>query len=344
MTVLKDASSTAVFGVRGANGVILVTTRRGTKGKPQISWNSTFGLTQSLRHLTGVDSYTYATLYSEAQRSDNPGIKDDQLTFSPFVTEMFRTKADPIMFPDVDWSKYIFKNVAWQTQHNATLSGGGDRIRYFVSLGYLDQDGMMKRFDESYDPNYNYQRFNYRSNIDVDITNTTQLKVNIGGRVSDKREPLTYSLWQNIMWCTPFASPGFVDGKYIYNYKNNYIPLTELTSGLDCYYNWGYRKTTQNELNLDLALSQNLDVITKGLTLNVKGAYNTSYYLATKRAPTGTNSSYTPIYLGTITQPGMDVSDPRFDNTIVYQTDGVTGMREPMTYGETGRANHATGI
>lgn len=148
MTVLKDASSTAVFGVRGANGVILVTTRRGTKGKPQISWNSTFGLTQSLRHLTGVDSYTYATLYSEAQRSDNPGIKDDQLTFSPFVTEMFRTKADPIMFPDVDWSKYIFKNVAWQTQHNATLSGGGDRIRYFVSLGYLDQDGMMKRFDE----------------------------------------------------------------------------------------------------------------------------------------------------------------------------------------------------
>lgn len=336
VTVLKDASSTAVFGVRGANGVILVTTRRGTKGKPQISWNSTFGLTQSLRHLTGVDSYTYATLYSEAQRSDNPGIKDDQLTFSPFVTEMFRTKADPIMFPDVDWSKYIFKNVAWQTQHNATLSGGGDRIRYFVSLGYLDQDGMMKRFDESYDPNYNYQRFNYRSNIDVDITNTTQLKVNIGGRVSDKREPLTYSLWQNIMWCTPFASPGFVDGKYIYNYKNNYIPLTELTSGLDCYYNWGYRKTTQNELNLDLALSQNLDVITKGLTLNVKGAYNTSYYLATKRAPTGTNSSYTPIYLGTITQPGMDVSDPRFDNTIVYQTDGVTGMREPMTYGEDG--------
>lgn len=194
----------------------------------------------------------------------------------------------------------------------------------------------MKRFDESYDPNYNYQRFNYRSNIDVDITNTTQLKVNIGGRVSDKREPLTYSLWQNIMWCTPFASPGFVDGKYIYNYKNNYIPLTELTSGLDCYYNWGYRKTTQNELNLDLALSQNLDVITKGLTLNVKGAYNTSYYLATKRAPTGTNSSYTPIYLGSITQPGMDVSDPRFDNTIVYQTDGVTGMREPMTYGEDG--------
>ena len=63
---------------------------------------------ESLRHLTGVDSYTYATLYSEAQRSDNPGIKDDQLTFSPFVTEMFRTKADPIMFPDVDWSKYIY--------------------------------------------------------------------------------------------------------------------------------------------------------------------------------------------------------------------------------------------
>ena len=117
------------------------------------------------------------------------------------------------MFPSVDWNKYIFKNLAWQTQHSATISGGGDRIRYFVSGGFLEQDGMLKKMYESYDPNYNYKRFNYRSNIDIDLTGTTLLKLNVGGRTGTRREPGTDALWQKIMWATPFSSPGFVDGK-----------------------------------------------------------------------------------------------------------------------------------
>lgn len=334
ITVLKDAASTAVFGVRGANGVILVTTRRGEAGKPKLTFNSSFGLTQTLRNLSGVDSYTYAQLYSEAQRSDNPSLTSDQLKFSPYVTEMFRTKADPVMFPDVDWNRYIFNDLAWQTQHNATLSGGGDRFRYFVSLGYLQQDGMMKHLGESYDPNYTYKRFNYRSNADVDLSKTTLLKVNIGGRVGTRNEPNTYDIWKNIMWCTPFSSPGFVEGKLVSNPHNKYIPLEELTSGLDCYYNWGYRSTTDNVLNLDLALDQRLDFVTPGLSVRAKGAYNTDYYMTVNRQPTGANSTYTPVYLGTLTQPGLDISDPRFDNTIVYQTDGVSGLDEPLDYGE----------
>lgn len=341
ITVLKDAASTAVFGVRGANGVVLVTTRRGEAGKPKISINSSFGLTQSLRNLEGVDSYTYAQLYTEAQRSDNPNITDSQLKFSPYVTEMFRTNADPIMFPNVDWNEYIFKNLAWQTQHNVTLSGGAERFRYFVSLGYLQQDGMMKKHYENYDPNYSYKRFNYRSNVDMDLTRSTLLKINIGGRVGNKREPQTYDLWKNIMWATPFASPGFVDGRYIYNANNKYIPLEQLTSGLDCYYNWGYQTTNDNVLNLDLALTQKLDMFTKGLAFSIKGAYNTNYSTTVYRAPTATDSSYTPIYMGSKTQPGMDISDPRFDNSIVYQTDGVTGLREPLDYkDDTGRGRN----
>ncbi|MDE6163882.1 MAG: SusC/RagA family TonB-linked outer membrane protein, partial [Bacteroides sp.] len=137
ITILKDAASTAVFGVRGANGVVLVTTRRGASGKPSITLNSSFGLTQSLRNLKGVDSYTYATLYNETQLGDNPSLKESQLGFSPYIIDMFRTNEDPIMFPNVDWNEYLFKNLAWQTQHNLTMSGGGERFRYFVSLGYL---------------------------------------------------------------------------------------------------------------------------------------------------------------------------------------------------------------
>ena len=335
ITVLKDAASTAVFGVRGANGVVLVTTRRGVSGKPVISLNSSFGLTQALRNLKGVDSYTYATLYNEAQLSDNPSLTESQLGFSPFVIDMFRTNEDPIMFPNVDWNDYLFKNLAWQTQHNLTLSGGGERFRYFVSLGYLLQDGMLKQLGESYDPNYQYKRFNYRSNVDIDITKSTLLKVNIGGHVGAKREPRTDELWRKVLWSTPFSSPGIVDGKLISNiYSNRYISIGERSCPLDYYYNYGYNVDTDNVLNLDLALEQKLDFITPGLSINIKGAYNTNYNVKASRTPSGADSMCTPIYLGSIETPGMDFWDPRFDRTIVYQTDGVSGLHEQMSYGE----------
>lgn len=335
ITVLKDAASTAVFGVRGANGVVLVTTRRGVSGKPVISLNSSFGLTQALRNLKGVDSYTYATLYNEAQLSDNPSLTESQLGFSPFVIDMFRTNEDPIMFPNVDWNDYLFKNLAWQTQHNLTLSGGGERFRYFVSLGYLLQDGMLKQLGESYDPNYQYKRFNYRSNVDIDITKSTLLKVNIGGHVGAKREPRTDELWRKVLWSTPFSSPGIVDGKLISNiYSNRYISIGERSCPLDYYYNYGYNVDTDNVLNLDLALEQKPDFITPGLSMNIKGAYNTNYNVKASRTPSGADSMCTPIYLGSIETPGMDFWDPRFDRTIVYQTDGVSGLHEQMSYGE----------
>ncbi|WP_336528515.1 TonB-dependent receptor [Bacteroides acidifaciens] len=335
ITVLKDAASTAVFGVRGANGVVLVTTRRGVSGKPVISLNSSFGLTQALRNLKGVDSYTYATLYNEAQLSDNPSLTESQLGFSPFVIDMFRTNEDPIMFPNVDWNDYLFKNLAWQTQHNLTLSGGGERFRYFVSLGYLLQDGMLKQLGESYDPNYQYKRFNYRSNVDIDIAKSTLLKVNIGGHVGAKREPRTDELWRKVLWSTPFSSPGIVDGKLISNiYSNRYISIGERSCPLDYYYNYGYNVNTDNVLNLDLALEQKLDFITPGLSMNIKGAYNTNYNVKASRTPSGADSMCTPIYLGSIETPGMDFWDPRFDRTIVYQTDGVSGLHEQMSYGE----------
>ena len=335
ITVLKDAASTAVFGVRGANGVVLVTTRRGVSGKPVISLNSSFGLTQALRNLKGMDSYTYATLYNEAQLSDNPSLTESQLGFSPFVIDMFRTNEDPIMFPNVDWNDYLFKNLAWQTQHNLTLSGGGERFRYFVSLGYLLQDGMLKQLGESYDPNYQYKRFNYRSNVDIDITKSTLLKVNIGGHVGAKREPRTDELWRKVLWSTPFSSPGIVDGKLISNiYSNRYISIGERSCPLDYYYNYGYNVDTDNVLNLDLALEQKLDFIIPGLSMNIKGAYNTNYNVKASRTPSGADSMCTPIYLGSIETPGMDFWDPRFDRTIVYQTDGVSGLHEQMSYGE----------
>ena len=96
---------------------------------------------------------------------------------------MFKEGKDPLIFPSINWENYITKKYSWQTQHNVTLTGGTDRVRYFVSLGYMYMHGMLKRFEETYNPNYTYSRYNYRSNLDLDVTNTTLVKVNIGGRV-----------------------------------------------------------------------------------------------------------------------------------------------------------------
>lgn len=215
ITVLKDASATAVFGVKGANGVILVTTKRGEKGKTIISVTSSAGLTRAIRHLSIADSYNHALLYSEAELNDDPLKKPEELTFNPFVTQMFREGKDPIIFPSINWEDYITKNYSWQTQHNISLSGGTDRVRYFVSLGYMYQDGMLKKFNESYNPNYTYNRYNYRSNLDIDVTKSTLVKVNIGGRVGVTNEPKNEDLWRSIIWGQPFGGPGIVDGKYV---------------------------------------------------------------------------------------------------------------------------------
>mgnify|MGYP002555439443 CR=1 FL=1 len=148
VTVLKDAASTAVFGVRGANGVVLVTTRRGTAGKPKISLNSSFGLTQALRNLKGVDSYTYATLYNETQLSDNPSLKESQLGFSPYVREMFRTNADPIMFPNVDWNDYIFKKEEVFRDYENRTEWASKMLINISKAGYFSSDRTISEYNK----------------------------------------------------------------------------------------------------------------------------------------------------------------------------------------------------
>lgn len=216
VTVLKDASATAVFGVRGANGVILVTTRRGQEGKATISITSSVGVQQPTRILKMADSYTYATLFNEM--NDNDG--KSKHTFDDYALERFRLGDDPIMYPNMNWRKYIMKNSSIQTQHNLNISGGTDRVRYFISMGFLWQDGLFRQFKElDYNNNYSYTRYNYRGNLDLDITKSTLLKVGLGGIVGITHEPndqdYPYGLFSLINMAQPFNSPGIIDGKLV---------------------------------------------------------------------------------------------------------------------------------
>ena len=176
ITVLKDASATAVFGVRGANGVILVTTKRGKEGKAKISANTSMSVIVPTDPIKLANAYEYASYYNMQKLNDGAATAP----FSDEILQKFKDHSDPLRFPDTDWIDYCFKDHAIQTQHNVNISGGTDRMRYFVSAGAFTQDGLFKQQSLPYDFNFKYQRFNYRANLDFDVTKTTTISVNLG--------------------------------------------------------------------------------------------------------------------------------------------------------------------
>ena len=318
ITVLKDASATAVFGVRGANGVILVTTKRGKEGKAKISANTSMSVIVPTDPIKLANAYEYASYYNMQKLNDGAATAP----FSDQILQKFKDHSDPLRFPDTDWIDYCFKDHAIQTQHNVNISGGTDRMRYFVSAGAFTQDGLFKQQSLPYDFNFKYQRFNYRANLDFDVTKTTTISVNLGGRVDTKNTPYSgednNQLFRKLYWATPFSSPGVINGKYLlsgtdYNDCDN-MPFTG-TTGLASYYGKGYMSKNTNTLNADVVLNQKLDVITKGLSFKLKGSYNSSYSVTKSRGASA--AYYTPVM-----QP---------DGTVEYRKNGTDSQ---LGYGE----------
>ena len=213
LSILKDAASTAVFGVRGANGVILVTTKRGDAGKPKISVSSITGVQQPLSFLTQVSSYEFAKFWNLKQQND--GVTDPKAYYAPEAVEAYRTGSDPLVFPNTNWKEILYRKAFLQTKNNINISGGSDKVRYFVSMGYMFQDGILKQMPGlSYDNNFSYNRYNYRANLDFKLTETTDMKLNISGVVGKTYEPMEDdgiddNVWIfTTLWVTPNASPG----------------------------------------------------------------------------------------------------------------------------------------
>ncbi len=178
VSVLKDASSAAIFGVKGANGVILVTTKRGKSGKITAGYSFNYGIQRVTKFNDNLGSYEYATLLNEALLNDNL-----PLAFTNTQIEKYRTGADPILYPNTNWQKLVLGGTAPQMQHNLSFNGGSDRVKYFTSLGYLDQSGLYSSL--------RYKRFNVRTNLDLQVTKTTRISIDISGRMEQRTAPTT---------------------------------------------------------------------------------------------------------------------------------------------------------
>ena len=345
ITVLKDASATAVFGVRGANGVILVTTKRGAQGKATVNVNTSFSILTPTALVEQAGSYDYAMFYNQMRLNDgSPEV------FSPEVIEKFRTNSDPIRFPSTRWTDYMMKDMTTQQNHSVNISGGTDRVRYFVSAGFMNQGGLFEEFGSPYHFGYQYQRFNYRANLDLDVTNTTKISFNVAGVVSDADKPRTgqgsTGMLRNIYYATPFSSPGLVDGKLVTtttDYSDGVtLPFTG-TNGLEYYSIGGFISTTINKLQMDLALEQELDFITKGLLFKVKGSYNTQY--SSVMTGTADRATYQPV----IQPDGSLLYRKSGENTPISYDDSMSKARDwyfeaSLNYNRTFGDHSVTGL
>lgn len=345
VTVLKDASATAVFGVRGANGVVLITTKRGAQGKAKINVSTSWTALAPTKMVEQASSYEYANFYNQMSLNDywmraNKSVAIGKYpdldaytaehtfsnSFSEGIIQKFATGSDPIRFPSTKWADYIMKDVTLQQQHNLNISGGTDRVKYFISAGYYSQDGLFKEFDAGYNYGYQYHRFNYRSNLDLKATKTTTLSFNVAGNVSNADKPYTGSgaagLIKQIYYATPFSSPGIVDNKLVYctaDYDDLKLPFVG-NAGMG-YYGNGFMQTNINKIQMDLVLDQKLDFITKGLSFKAKGSYNSAYTI--NKQGKSVVASFNPLIQYEKDDQGQFILDAEGNKKIILNADGT---------------------
>ena len=337
ITILKDASATAVYGVRGANGVILVTTKRGETGKPKINFSSNMAITSFPFLPTPMNSYDYARAYNQAQMYDYYS----QMSYSPRYSdediEKYRTNSDPLFYPNVNWYDYMLKDFSTQTQSNLSISGGTEKVKYFVSLGYFTQDGM---FDTSvYDAGYDYQikfkRYNMRSNFDINITKDLMLSLDISNQMGNLQSPnwRTTLLMEAINSTPSNSTPGVVDGKIVTLETGVGNPMGPYTMG------WQHKY--ENNLNGSVRFGYKMDYLLKGLSLRGAISYKNFNTETKKYTDAGIQYQMRDTNDGIVYVPSDSPDRIRYEglnsrNTRIYSEIGVEYAQKFGSHNVTG--------
>jgi len=317
ISILKDASTTAVYGIKGANGVLVVTTRRGKGGAPKVNVRVEAGTQQPTKTPKFLNSYDAAVLINEAQMND--GI---QQSFTQQDLDAFKNGNDPYGHPDVNWYDKIFKKQSYQTNANLDISGGTNALKYFVSGGALNQNGLVKDFADPQslvNTNYYFKRYNFRSNLDLKANKTLDLRLDITTRFSDLNQPYNQNAVgevYNFTKTTPFTAPYLnPNGTYSYAYSNfnpEHLPTlnARLATG-------GYQRSRRTDFNFLFGATQKLDALTDGLSVTGRIAYS-SIEQFTKQIFNGGIPAYhyDPVTNSYALRPGA---------TYVYSTYALTG-------------------
>jgi len=267
VTVLKDAGATAIYGQRGANGVVLITTKRGLDEGMKVDFTYEYSTNQAFRMPQMLDAYGYASAMNEALALDG----QDYL-YSKEALDAYKNGTYPEYYPNVNWSDELLANTGFVHDFNTTFRGGAGRTRYFVTLNYMDGNGLLKqdRNTNDYSTQLNYRRANMRANLDIELTKSTLMKFNMAGRISGTNRPGAFSpandnppsLFQRIYNTPANAYPvrysdGVLGGSGTYPY-NLVGDVNES----------GYAVTHERTFYSDLTLEQDLSAITEGLSVS----------------------------------------------------------------------------
>ncbi len=280
VTILKDASSTAVYGIRGANGVLIITTKRGKVGPPKISYtfNQGFNSFTNLREM--MNSADYATHFNEALKND-AFVTGAVYTprYTPDDIALYANGQDPIFHPNVNWFDVMFKKVSTQSQHNVNISGGQNKVKYFISAGFFNQQGLFKDTKDvvdAFSPQSTYKRYNVRSNFNFDITSRLRMTLDLSSQTeirSGNNGTNTERVVGDIARASPLSTPGVVDGKVVNIFtgaqNNPYASLLypNLAGGL--------KRSYRNYLNGNVRLDYDLGFLTEGLSVHGNVAIQT---------------------------------------------------------------------
>lgn len=262
ISILKDASA-AIYGAQAANGVILITTKRGKTGKPTINYDANFGLSQPTRIPKLVSSYEYAIFRNEKDLRQNAGTP----TFSPQQIQKYKDGNDPLNYPNTNWYNEVLKPLTPQTQHSVSVGGGTDRVKYYMSGGYTYQDAFYRKSAT------NYKQYNLRLNVDAQVTKLFKLSLDIVGRSENRRYPPASAegIFLSILGSYPGLAPYYPNGLPVAGIEGP-NPL-QMAQGYD-----GYNKTTNNSAQTLASFELKLPFITQGLTLSGFAAHDFAFY------------------------------------------------------------------
>ena len=303
LSVLKDASATAVFGAKGANGVIIVTTRTGSTGKPKMNISLSYGLDFPTMIPDHIGSAQTAELLNVAlKNAQSYGSMIPRSEIEEYARPSSRINS--IRYPDNDWFDIAMRRCAQTINANYNVSGGSQRVKYFLSLGYSHEGSIFKDFSEWSNANFRYDRINYRSNLDFDVTHSTKLSVKVGGVLGIKDTPTdkTVSGMFNMMYsASPMMYPAYYPAWVLEEIPDTDYPDASggrLSSPRTAYFGnirtslstGEFEQTTDNKLYTDINFEQKLDFITKGLSVKANVSLSTYY---SRISQTATNSNPT---------------------------------------------------
>ena len=316
ISLLKDASSTAMYGAKGANGVLIITTKRGVAGKPSISIKAETGATGFTRKPEMLDGVSYMKLFNEAR--ENMGLTD---FYSQEAIDKTASGLDPYLYPNINWMNEVYKRRSSLSNANINVSGGGESVRYFLSGSYYDQQGPYNvNKANGYDPNLSYKRYDFRTNLDVNVTRSTLLQLNLDAMLVNARYPgiSAGNLWYLSFATSPVAFPTrYPDGKWAGPVANGGAnPLNEVQ-------NDGYATEFHPTVQSVFTVTQKLDALTKGLS--AYGRFSFDSYGEFDNRRTGINDLYAAS--GRDADGNLVYTQTRYGQQFLGYSQGSTGER-----------------